>query len=73
MPAKATSRRLSRLEAARRGRLLVCSCATHNGRVNLPPGEHFPDCPALAAGRRDVVLRVKYSEPSPTTRAILPP
>ena len=62
MPAKATSRRLSRLEAVkRRGRLLVCSCATHNGRVNLPPGEHFPDCPALAAGRRDVVLTVRYA------------
>ena len=62
MPAKATSRRLSRLEAkTARGKLLVCSCARHNGRVNLPPGEHFPDCPALAAGRRDVVLKVRYA------------
>ena len=68
-----TARRLSRLEAKTTpGRLVVCLCATHAGRRNLPPGEHLPDCPAVTAGRRDVVLRVKYSEPSPTINAILP-
>ena len=61
MPAKATSRRLSRLEAARRGRLLVCSCATRNGRVNLPPGEHLDGCPAAAANPSDKVIRVTYA------------
>ena len=73
MPAKAIDARLSRLEAqTARGRVVVCQCATQAGRRNLPPGEHFPDCPALTARGRDVVLRVKYSEPSPTTLAILP-
>ena len=62
MPAKATSRRLSRLEAVkRRGAVVVCQCATKNGRVNLPDGEHIGDCPALDAGRRDVVLKVRYA------------
>ena len=66
MPAKATSRRLSRLEAkTARGKLLVCRCATHNGRVNLPPGEHLGDCPALAAPPRDVVIRVRYATRAP--------
>ena len=58
---KTLDKRLSLLEAARRGKLLTCLCATRNGRVNLPPGEHFGDCPALAAGRRDVVLKVRYA------------
>ena len=62
MPAKATSRRLAQLEAkTARGKLLVCSCATRNGRRNLPLGEHLPDCPALAAAARDVVLTVRYA------------
>ena len=61
MPAKATSRRLSRLEAkTARGKLLVCRCATHNGRRNLPPGEHLPGCPVLAARDGDNVIRVVF-------------
>lgn len=60
MPAKATSRRLSRLEAkTARGKLLVCRCATRNGRRNV--NEHAPDCPAAAAAPRDVVLKVTYA------------
>ena len=62
MPAKTIDTRLSRLEAqTARGAVVVCQCATRNGRRNLPPGEHAPDCPALAAGRRDVVLKVTYA------------
>ena len=62
MPAKATSRRLSRLEAkTARGKLLVCRCATQAGRRNLPDGEHFGGCPALDVQPRDVVLKVRYA------------
>ena len=56
-----TARRLSRLEAKHPGRVVVCQCATHAGRRNLPPGEHFPDCPALTAAARDTVLKVTYA------------
>ena len=60
MPAKAIDTRLSRLEAVTTpGRVVVCQCATHAGRRNVT--EHAPDCPALAAGRRDVVLKVTYA------------
>ena len=57
------TRRLERIEAARRpaARLLVCGCATHNGRENLPSGEHLPDCPAAAAGPADRVIVVCYA------------
>ena len=66
-----TARRLSRLEAKTTpGRLVVCLCATHAGRRNLPPGEHLPDCPAVTAGRRDVVLRVTYAAPIPAPMAL---
>ena len=44
------------------GKLLVCSCATSAGRRNVE--EHFPDCPALTALPRDVVIRVTY-DPRP--------
>ena len=61
MTPKAIDGRLARLEAVkRRGKLLVCRCATHNGRRNLPPGEHLGDCPALTAAPRDTVLTVRY-------------
>ena len=62
MPAKATARRLAQLEAkTARGKLLVCRCATRNGRVNLPPGEHLDGCPAAAANPSDKVIRVTYA------------
>lgn len=58
------AKRLERIEAARRpaGRLCVCRCATHNGRENLPSGEHLPDCPVLTAGPGDSVIRVLYED-----------
>ena len=71
MPAKAIDGRLSRLEAkTARGAVVVCQCATQAGRRNLPPGEHFPDCPALTARGRDVVLRVTYAAPIPAPMAL---
>ena len=71
MPAKAIDGRLSRLEAkTARGAVVVCSCATLAGRRNLPPGEHFPDCPALTALPRDVVIRVTYAAPIPAPMAL---
>ena len=64
MATSATSRRLAQLEAkTARGAVVVCSCATRNGRHNLPPGEHLDGCPALATGRRDTVLTVRYATP----------
>ena len=66
-----TARRLAALEAqTARGAVVVCQCATQAGRRNLPPGEHFPDCPALAAGRHDVVFRVTYAAPIPAPMAL---
>jgi len=58
------TRRLERIEAARRpaARLLVCRCATANGRENLPSGEHLPDCPARTAGDGDHVIVVRYAD-----------
>jgi hypothetical protein len=59
-----TARRLARLEAKHNppARVLVCLCATHNARHNLPAGAHLPDCPALEASERDRVVRVVYGE-----------
>ena len=69
MPAKAIDARLSRLEAkTARGAVVVCSCATQAGRRNV--NEHAPDCPALTAGRRDVVLTVRYAAPIPAPMAL---
>ena len=58
-----TARRLAVLEAqTARGAVVVCQCATLAGRRNVE--EHFPDCPALTALPRDVVIRVTY-DPRP--------
>lgn len=46
-------------------RVFVCMCAEHNGFVNLPPGEHLPGCPALAARDGDNVIRVVYGDAQP--------
>ena len=71
MATSATSRRLAQLEAkTARGAVVVCSCATLAGRRNLPPGEHFPDCPAVTALPRDVVIKVTYAAPIPAPMAL---
>ena len=56
------ARRLDAIQARRPARLLVCCCAMHNGRENLPRGEHLPDCPARAAGDGDNVIVVRYDD-----------
>ena len=46
-------------------RVLVCMCAIHNDRRNLPPGEHLPGCPVLAARDGDNVVRVVFGAVQP--------
>ena len=60
MTAKQIDARLAALEKrdAPPARLLVCSCATSAGRLNVEG--HDPGCPALSAAQRDVVLVVRY-------------
>lgn len=49
------------------GRVLVCFCATNEGRRNMPAGEHLDDCPALSVGPCDTLVRVVYGDvPEPS-------
>lgn len=61
MATKAIDTRLAALEKRNLpgAKLLVCSCATRAGRRNVEG--HDPDCPALTAAQRDVVLVVRYT------------
>lgn len=56
------TKRLDALELRNQpaARMFVCDCARRNGRVNLPSGEHLPDCPAAGAGDTDLVLVMTY-------------
>ena len=51
-----------RLDPQPDGQVFVCFCAQKNGYVNLPDGNHFPDCPAAQATDRDQVVVVRFGD-----------